>query len=250
MGTIGRRKGRLFRRRLSSVLFPRHAAGGDVSPLSPVRDRRHYQITFVERQDATPEAREEEGPEVQWEPFQVAEGVPELTYDLGVLGVATVTITGRACATMREHCADSNARGCETGGLLVGYREQSRVSIKARGGRKYHLVVTHAIPMSSPTSSSVSWSVNEDEWACAEEKLRAVYAPSGKVRLGWYHTHPDQGIFFSMRDRKAHELFDAPYEFALVIDPRNLDAGLFRWTWNPERSVTGPVSFSLANRRK
>jgi proteasome lid subunit RPN8/RPN11 len=151
---------------------------------------------------------------------------------------------------MREHCTDSRARGCEIGGLLVGYREQSRVSIKARGGRKYHLVVTNAVPMSSLNSSSVSWSISEDEWLRVEEKLRAVYAPSGKVRLGWYHTHPNQGIFFSTHDRKAHELFDAPYEFALVIDPRNMEAGLFRWTWDKERAVTGPVSFSLANRGK
>ncbi len=38
--------------------------------------------------------------------------------------------------------------------------------------------------------------------------------------MGWYHTHPDFGIFLSDRDRFIHEhFFSGPGQVAHVIDP-------------------------------
>jgi proteasome lid subunit RPN8/RPN11 len=48
--------------------------------------------------------------------------------------------------------------------------------------------------------------------------------------VGWYHTHPDFGIFLSDRDRFIHEhFFSGPGQIAHVIDPIRKIEGVFIW---------------------
>ena len=48
--------------------------------------------------------------------------------------------------------------------------------------------------------------------------------------VGWYHTHPDFGIFLSDRDRFIHEhFFTGPGQIAHVIDPIRKTEGVFIW---------------------
>ena len=48
--------------------------------------------------------------------------------------------------------------------------------------------------------------------------------------VGWYHTHPDFGVFLSDRDRFIHEHFFAhPGQIAHVIDPIRKTEGVFVW---------------------
>ncbi len=48
--------------------------------------------------------------------------------------------------------------------------------------------------------------------------------------VGWYHTHPDFGIFLSDRDRFIHEhFFSGPGQIAHVIDPIRKIEGVFLW---------------------
>ena len=48
--------------------------------------------------------------------------------------------------------------------------------------------------------------------------------------VGWYHTHPDFGIFLSDRDRFIHEhFFSGPGQIAHVIDPIRRIEGVFVW---------------------
>jgi len=176
--------------------------------------------------------------------------VPELSYELPGLGSVTATITGRVCRMLVEHCKESNFHGREVGGMLVGHCGQREIAGAAVTGPEYELVLTDAIPICSFNNSRDHLSVTEEAWARAEEELRKKYAPQGKVRLGWYHTHPDQGIFFSGKDRTAHRIFGEPYELALVVDPRGMEAGLFHWAWRTSMSVAGPLCFSLVRRRK
>jgi proteasome lid subunit RPN8/RPN11 len=141
-----------------------------------------------------------------------------------------------------EHCRESNVHGREVGGLLVGHRS---VHETADGVAQYDVVLTNAVPVKSFDSSSVRLTFAEDEWTKAEEFIRHRLAPEGKVRIGWYHTHPLQGIFFSGNDQDAHQLFGEPYEFALVIDPRSMEAGLFYWASYSDRHIAGPICFPL-----
>lgn len=48
--------------------------------------------------------------------------------------------------------------------------------------------------------------------------------------VGWYHTHPDWGVFLSGMDRFiCDHFFDRPLDVALVIDPLRNDRGWFYW---------------------
>ena len=48
--------------------------------------------------------------------------------------------------------------------------------------------------------------------------------------VGWYHSHPDLGIFLSRDDLYIHRNFFAnERQVALVVDPINHDRGLFVW---------------------
>jgi proteasome lid subunit RPN8/RPN11 len=68
--------------------------------------------------------------------------------------------------------------------------------------------------------------------------------------VGWYHTHPDFGIFLSDRDRFIHEhFFSGPGQVAHVIDPIRKIEGVFVWRggkpalsehyWIGDRILTG-----------
>jgi len=48
--------------------------------------------------------------------------------------------------------------------------------------------------------------------------------------VGWYHTHPQFGIFLSPQDLFIHEnFFNLPWQTAFVIDPVSEDEGFFVW---------------------
>ncbi|TWT87156.1 Mov34/MPN/PAD-1 family protein [Pseudobythopirellula maris] len=49
--------------------------------------------------------------------------------------------------------------------------------------------------------------------------------------VGWYHSHPDFGIFLSDRDTFIHEHFFAnPGQVAMVVDPVRGSEGVFAWS--------------------
>lgn len=46
--------------------------------------------------------------------------------------------------------------------------------------------------------------------------------------VGWYHSHPHMGVFFSGQDKAVHRIvFDQPWHIALVVDPSTARRGLF-----------------------
>lgn len=172
---------------------------------------------------------------------QCAKTVPELSYELDSGCNITATMSDHLCRSLIEHCGESNVHGREVGGVLIGYRCERR----GHASQEYRLVVTDLIRIESFDSSSAHICFTESAWARAEGKLRARFAPEGKCRLGWYHTHPVQGIFFSTQDQNAHAIFAEAYQFALVVDPRRMEAGLFYWSSYRDRGLAGPIQFPL-----
>lgn len=67
-----------------------------------------------------------------------------------------------------------------------------------------------------------------ESWAQINEQMDTAY--DDKRILGWYHSHPDFGIFLSDRDVFIHEhFFSGPGQVAYVVDPvRDLE-GAFAW---------------------
>lgn len=157
-------------------------------------------------------------------------------YQLASGDVVKATFPRAASNKLIEHCNESLQHGREVGGLLIGEKEQIE-----RGGKKlYQVRVTDLIRFRAADSSGAHLHLNQDSWAYVFQKeLEAGYEAEKKVRLGWYHTHPTQGIFFSAKDHNFHEVFDQPHQFALVVDPRNMEAGLFYWDNEGRTSLTG-----------
>jgi len=64
--------------------------------------------------------------------------------------------------------------------------------------------------------------------------------------VGWYHTHPDWGVFLSGMDMFiCDHFFNKTLDLALVIDPCRRDRGFFQWTSNPEQRVRRTDGFYL-----
>jgi proteasome lid subunit RPN8/RPN11 len=213
------------------------------SPGAASRDASGHRVTFV---DGLPEPRSQEFSKSQLDApppeRPLAEMVPEVSYDLDSGATVTATMCGRVCRALVEHCGESNIHGREVGGVLVGHRSEREDDDHRK---QYSLSITDLIPIRSFDSSDAHISITEDEWTRAECELGQKYTPEGKCRLGWYHTHPIQGIFFSKQDHRAHDIFVQAYQFALVVDPRNMEAGLFYWSSYEERILAGPVRFAL-----
>ena len=168
--------------------------------------------------------------------------IPEIAYTLPDGNGVRVTISDPACAGIAVHCAESRTHGREVGGVLVGHHSFCR---KPGGRGEHSVLVTDLIPIQAGSSSASHVRFDEADWDYVERQMESLHAGDGKCRVGWYHTHPTQGIFFSNYDRDAHSIFQQPFQFALVVDPRTMDAGLFHWADHGARRLGGPFRFRL-----
>jgi proteasome lid subunit RPN8/RPN11 len=88
--------------------------------------------------------------------------------------------------------------------------------------------VTDYIRCDSASSKLAEVTFTHESWAQINHEMDSKYAD--KRIVGWYHTHPDFGIFLSDRDSFIHEhFFSGPGQVAYVVDPvRDLE-GVFSW---------------------
>jgi proteasome lid subunit RPN8/RPN11 len=109
----------------------------------------------------------------------------------------------------------------ETGGFLLG--RVARDSFKG----SWHVEIDEALPVEPLSQNPVHFSFT---WRDVD-RVRNHRAAQQKALIGWYHTHPDLGIFLSETDlEKTHRvLFAEPFQLALVYDPVRRRAGYFIW---------------------
>ncbi|MBT0032530.1 MULTISPECIES: Mov34/MPN/PAD-1 family protein [Vibrio harveyi group] len=99
----------------------------------------------------------------------------------------------------------------ESGGLLVG----EVISLDSLDSGVVAVHVTTAIPSQEFDATSVSLSMGPAVWDAARS-----YITNDNFVIGWYHSHPNLGAFFSGTDRKTQaEFFNKKYHLGLVIDP-------------------------------
>ncbi|MHC4178122.1 MAG: hypothetical protein ACYSWU_11485, partial [Planctomycetota bacterium] len=64
--------------------------------------------------------------------------------------------------------------------------------------------------------------------------------------VGWYHTHPNWGVFLSGMDRFICEnFFNRPLDVALVVDPLRGDRGWFYWDQGGREKLPRAKGFSV-----
>jgi proteasome lid subunit RPN8/RPN11 len=107
--------------------------------------------------------------------------------------------------------AHLKTRKVELGGLLVG----SVVSLDDLNEGLTAIIINDSIESHEYDSTSVSLSMNPKVWQSASQISNDI-----NFVVGWYHSHPNLGAFFSGVDRKTQkDFFNSAYNLGLVIDP-------------------------------
>ena len=128
--------------------------------------------------------------------------------------------------------AHLRSRRTELGGLLLG-----RAYVVGEGVAdewKPVVCVDDFLPSETFRTSPVSLAMGTEIW----QRARDAITRDGRLVVGWYHSHPNLGAFFSATDRATQRaFFSQAYSVGLVVDPvRGEDA----WFIGPE-SVPVPV---------
>lgn len=90
------------------------------------------------------------------------------------------------------------------------------------------LCVTGSVKAVGADSQSASVTFTQDSWSAIYEALEADHPDESIV--GWYHSHPDFGIFLSDHDTFIHRsFFSGQRQVAYVVDPCRGREGLFGW---------------------
>jgi proteasome lid subunit RPN8/RPN11 len=113
-------------------------------------------------------------------------------------------------ATMEGVRAHLRERHVEMGGLLLGTVYQG-----LRGGDDLIISVDGFVRSTDFDGTQVSLRMGTHVW----ERARTEAGPLRFV-VGWYHSHPNLGVFFSGTDRRTQRaFFNHPHSLGLVIDP-------------------------------
>jgi proteasome lid subunit RPN8/RPN11 len=119
----------------------------------------------------------------------------------------------------------------EAGGLLLG----RRVGVAAPGTI---VSIESFVPSTDFDGTGVSLTMGTKVWDDARPHLDAGY-----VVVGWVHSHPNLGAFFSGTDRKTQRAFFAkPWQVGLCVDPVR---GQSAWFFGPESSSEGLIVVPL-----
>jgi proteasome lid subunit RPN8/RPN11 len=117
-----------------------------------------------------------------------------------------------------EH-SHSNKR-VELGGALLGqvYRYQNQIYVE----------IMAALPAISGSHGPIHFTFDADSWTQLQRD-RAERYPRLDI-IGWFHTHPGLGVFYSGDDVVVHSAaFTLPWHVGLVVDPVNNEASFFGW---------------------
>lgn len=129
-----------------------------------------------------------------------------------------VVVTQTALAEVDAH-ANSNL-DCEVGGALMG-----RVY---RAGEQVYVEVVAALPVVTDDHGPVHFTFTADAWAQLHRERADKHANLDIV--GWFHTHPDLGVFYSSDDVVVHSAaFTQPWHIGLVVDPIRQEMSFFGW---------------------
>ena len=118
----------------------------------------------------------------------------------------------------------------EAGGLLLG----SRFAVESPGAI---VSIERFVPGTDFDGTGVSLTLGTRVWDDARPSLDAGY-----VVVGWVHSHPNLGAFFSGTDRKTQRAFFAsPWQVGLCVDPVR---GQSAWFFGAESRSEGLIVVS------
>ena len=120
-------------------------------------------------------------------------------------------------AIARHASEDTSIEIC---GVLVGEWKKDANGPFAR--------ISDFIRCDDAASKNTEVTFTHESWAQINNEMDSRY--SDKRIIGWYHSHPDFGIFLSDRDMFIQEhFFNGPGQIAYVVDPVRKLEGVFEW---------------------
>jgi proteasome lid subunit RPN8/RPN11 len=161
-----------------------------------------------------------------------AANLEELLHGIAPGSGLLVAVDTVAADTVNRHLARSDD---EQGGLLLGevYAEGSAVA-SSRVVR-----ITQAVPSLDFASTGVSLRMSSAVWEAARGQLGAQ-----ELIVGWYHSHPGLGAFFSHTDRRTQRAFFAhAYSVGWVVDPVH---GESAWFVGPDSTAPARVAYGIS----
>jgi proteasome lid subunit RPN8/RPN11 len=91
-----------------------------------------------------------------------------------------------------------------------------------------YAVITNRIRCDNASSKLAEVTFTHESWAQINQEMDTKY--SDLRIIGWYHSHPDFGIFLSDRDVFIQEnFFSGVGQVAFVVDPVRKTEGVFEW---------------------
>jgi proteasome lid subunit RPN8/RPN11 len=131
-----------------------------------------------------------------------------------------VTVITSQAAWQQIVAHGSSNLNTELGGALLGHAY--------RHGQDVFVEVLAALPATSQDHGPVHFTFTADSWAQLHQDRNSRYPQLDIV--GWFHTHPGLGVFYSGDDVIVHSAaFTLPWHVGLVVDPIRLEACFFGW---------------------
>lgn len=125
----------------------------------------------------------------------------------------------------------------ELGGILLG-----KECVDEKTALPF-VMVTKALEAKHYENTQASFTYTHDSWEEITRERDRLHPDLDIV--GWYHTHPDFGIFLSGHDQFIHRHFFAqPLQVAYVVDPIRQTRGFFQWRDGELEEVEGFYLFA------
>ncbi|MEQ8786042.1 MAG: Mov34/MPN/PAD-1 family protein [Pirellulaceae bacterium] len=129
----------------------------------------------------------------------------------------------------------------ELGGVLLGGQYQDDEG-------RHFVVVTDSLRAHHFEATKGSFKFTHDTWEKISRERDEF--PENLQMVGWYHTHPDWGVFLSSMDMFiCDNFFNRPLDLALVVDPCRRDRGMFQWTGDNRERIRRTGGFYLTASR-
>ena len=133
-------------------------------------------------------------------------------------GQVRVSMSQLSLRQIEGHAVQDLSR--ELGGVLLGE--------VGRDENGHYIRVRATLPVRTADHGPVHFTFTADSWAQLHEERGQRYPKLDIV--GWYHTHPNLGVFYSADDVVVHKAaFVMPWQVGLVYDPVRGEGCLVGW---------------------
>jgi len=156
-------------------------------------------------------------------------------YEEPIEGELPIFVALDVMRDMEEHALTDT--DVELGGVMLGGQFEDE------DGNAF-VVVSDSLRAEHYEATKGSFKFTHETWSQITREREDF--PDDLQMVGWYHTHPDWGVFLSGMDMFiCDNFFNKPLDIALVIDPCRDDRGMFQWTGDPSQRVRRVGGFSI-----